>query len=1414
MGECPSADSDNDGLPDLGEDIVGTNPNSPDTDGDGISDGAEVQQGTNPLDGVPARTGIIASADTPGNAVDVCITNELAVVADSSPGVASFFNVFNGMTPVLIGQVDTPGTAQRVACNDNLIAVADGGSGLAILDVTDPANAVIIRQLNLGSSVISVAASRGIAYAGTTSGQIFMVEMSSGAILDEVLLSGDILDISLGEGYLYAVTSSNRLYSVGLLAEQFTGAANFTGTPSNTRRVFVGGGIAYVTHRQGYATYTLVNPAQPSQIAAQNTTQLGWSEIVPNGSGLGIAAVGVNNGGDRNVYIHDTSNPAQTNVFLTQFDTPGIAEAVALYNGLAYIADGLAGLQVVNYLPFDVGTTPPTISISTAQSSYAEGSLIRVVANVDDDAQVRSVIFSVDGVEQFTDGDFPFEYTFRAPDAPATLSVTAQAVDTGNNATTSTALNLTITPDINPPTVQILDPVAGEFISLLETSISVRVSIADDVGIASRVFRLNGSPAPATRTGFDTYTLPMPSVPGVITLGITATDFAGNVTSSGDVSITVIDYQYGVTITEGITYTGDVDRYLFSASAGEALLLDMLVDSGNLRIAVFNPAGNQVFSAIMTETDGQRRLDPLLSGIYRVQISGSTATSTQNYSFTLWQAINETFTISLDTTISQDTPVAGMGLIDPPGNRDTYTVDLAVGEHFYYDFISGTATNLFASVLGPAGQDLGTNFADRIQQRYEVTEAGTYQVVLGGPVVCVFGFFCDDYSRMDEVGPYSIRIWRIVDHAFAIAVGDTISDQIPGVGAGNIEVPGSYDRYTFSATAGDRILFDMLAQNGNLAWFLTAPDGSEVFRANNFADRGDTLTQSGTYTLTVYSDATDGTGTYSFKTWLAPALQTFEMAIGDTVSDGAPSAGAGNLEVPGAEDQYTFTATAGQSLIFDVLAQNGNLSWMLVGPDGATVFTTSGFNDRSQALTQTGTYTLRIYTDAVVDTGTYSFKIWLVPTPQVYGIAIGDTVSNGVPSAGAGNLEVPGAEDQYTFTASAGQSIIFDVLAQNGNLSWALVGPDGATVFTTSGFNDRSQALAQTGTYTLRIYTDAVVDTGTYSFKLWLVPAPQVFGIAIGDTVSDGVPSAGAGNLEVPGAEDHYTFTATAGQSLVFDVLAQNGNLSWTLVGPDGTSVFSTSGFSDRAQALTQSGTYTLRLYTDAVADTGTYSFKIWLVPDPQVYGIAIGDTVSDGVPSAGAGNLEVPGAQDHYTFTGTAGQTIVFDVLAQVGNVGWTLVGPDGANVFSTATFSDRSQALVQTGTYTLRIYTDAVVDTGTYSFKIWLVPAPQVFAIAIGDTVSNGVPAAGSGNIESPGAQDHYTFTASAGQSVVFDVLTQVGNMGWTLVAPDGTNVFSTATFGDRTQVLSAAGTYTLRIYSDDVAGTGTYSFQVRLS
>ena len=168
------------------------------------------------------------------------------------------------------------------------------------------------------------------------------------------------------------------------------------------------------------------------------------------------------------------------------------------------------------------------------------------------------------------------------------------------------------------------------------------------------------------------------------------------------------------------------------------------------------------------------------------------------------------------------------------------------------------------------------------------------------------------------------------------------------------------------------------------------------------------------------------------------------------------------------------------------------------------------------------------------------------PSIDLFVIQYGDTISDGVPGAGAGNIEVGGAQDVYTFQGMAGQEAIFDRLTgSNSVIRWRLQAPDGTVHFDVLSL-DRRISLPQTGTYMLTVYGTTPTTTTSYSFRLLLVPAPEGFAIGIGDTVSDGVPAAGAGNVEMPGAADIYTFDGMMGQGVVFDWLTgSNGLLGW-----------------------------------------------------------------------------------------------------------------------------------------------------------------------------------------------------------------------------------------------------------------------------
>jgi hypothetical protein len=405
------------------------------------------------------------------------------VVAASGAGVI-IVNVASAQGPVRIAQIDTPGNALRVACDGNLVAVADGAAGLAVVDITDPPAARILHQVNLGGVAQAVATGGGLAYVGLDSGQVVSVDMTSGRILQRLNVAAPIQDLTLNRDILYVMVVGH-LYALDTTGGELAllggvDAPGSVGAGGRRLRLSAGGNLAYSTFLSGFNIFDLTNPGQPTLIRRNGTSSFGWIQIVPNGSGLGIACVGPNSTDDGQ---HDVSsynlNPGGTNAqFITTFVTPGLATAVAIYNGLAYVADGASGLQVVNYLPFDTKKTPPTIQLSAnfplTPAQAEEGKLVRVTATVSDDVQVRNVEFYLNGTLIGVDGSFPFESRFISPSlgtAPS-FKLKARATDTGGNFVWTEEYEVKLVPDATPPRVKNTFPIAGAIVGTADTLIA------------------------------------------------------------------------------------------------------------------------------------------------------------------------------------------------------------------------------------------------------------------------------------------------------------------------------------------------------------------------------------------------------------------------------------------------------------------------------------------------------------------------------------------------------------------------------------------------------------------------------------------------------------------------------------------------------------------------------------------------------------------------------------------------------------------------------------------------------------------------------------------------------------------------------------------------------------------------------
>ena len=218
----------------------------------------------------------------------------------------------------------------------------------------------------------------------------------------------------------------------------------------------------YITLASGYTTVDVSNPDKPVALGDLPTTSAGGQAVAANGSGT-VLTVGMESGGPAVAVFDATSTPGQ---FLTRFTLPASPESVAIGEGIAFVADGISGLQVVNYLPFDTQGVPPTVSITSpvSGSTAVEGSSIPITVSASDDVQVRNVELLVNGQVVANDASLPYDFVAVAPtlaSGATNLTIQVEAFDTGGNSGLSNVLSYSLVKDTVPPTIIAMTPSAG-----------------------------------------------------------------------------------------------------------------------------------------------------------------------------------------------------------------------------------------------------------------------------------------------------------------------------------------------------------------------------------------------------------------------------------------------------------------------------------------------------------------------------------------------------------------------------------------------------------------------------------------------------------------------------------------------------------------------------------------------------------------------------------------------------------------------------------------------------------------------------------------------------------------------------------------------------------------------------------------
>jgi hypothetical protein len=344
--------------------------------------------------------------------------------------------------------------------------------GLHFVDVSTSTTPALLRTVLDSFSEVKIV--DGLVYA-TRGKEIRAYDVSTGELVDSITPSGANISSLAVDGSLLYVSTTDGVFSAIEITPTAMVKRSSVQLGIGSGKLFVGSGIGYVAQSSGYATIDVSNPLDIKLISPSTTDNIASSSLVTNGSGLGIG-VGSIPGLGNLLMVLDTSDPERTNRFITQYSLGGVPNDVVIANGIAFVAAGSAGLQVVNYRSFDTRGNAPTLTASfdgvdvdptTDGVQVIEGSNVHFKVDVQDDVQVRNVELLVDGKKVVNDISFPFDLSLVIPSLQAegtstTVSVQVRATDTGGNQTLSDPIVLNIVPDIKPPAVVATNPVAGQ----------------------------------------------------------------------------------------------------------------------------------------------------------------------------------------------------------------------------------------------------------------------------------------------------------------------------------------------------------------------------------------------------------------------------------------------------------------------------------------------------------------------------------------------------------------------------------------------------------------------------------------------------------------------------------------------------------------------------------------------------------------------------------------------------------------------------------------------------------------------------------------------------------------------------------------------------------------------------------------
>ncbi|MHA2296867.1 MAG: LVIVD repeat-containing protein [Candidatus Hodarchaeales archaeon] len=273
----------------------------------------------------PQKTG--SYHDGTGSVQDICIIDDLAFIADGSDGL-EIINISDPSNPFEIGSSNDGGLARGVSVIGDYAFIADDADGLEVIDITDPSNSAEITQYGLSESYKSIFSAGDLVF------------ISNSVIIDGRLQSSDLTILN--------VSDINNIVELGSIDPGYGKSIHYSHVSGNN--------CYFTTHGLQYKVQILdISNLSNLRELGRYTYNVGGTGGVPNKMDVidDLVYLACGDAGLRILNVSDLSNPVE----IAHYYDGGYAHDVQVVGNLAYVADSLDGLEIIQLRDNVVGSS-------------------------------------------------------------------------------------------------------------------------------------------------------------------------------------------------------------------------------------------------------------------------------------------------------------------------------------------------------------------------------------------------------------------------------------------------------------------------------------------------------------------------------------------------------------------------------------------------------------------------------------------------------------------------------------------------------------------------------------------------------------------------------------------------------------------------------------------------------------------------------------------------------------------------------------------------------------------------------------------------------------------------------------------------------------------------------------------------